>query len=125
MQKKRIWIPYIKILLNAIFIFYAASITFFPHRHHIDEVTIVHSHPYAKDCDGNPSHSHTKADILTIQALTVTELTDFIIWIVALSLPVIVVTVLYATRNDCYCNQCKKLYRLRSPPVSIFYYSSI
>jgi len=53
-----------------LFIGYYGSITLFYHSHLILGDTIVHSHPYKSDSNGNPVHSHTEKGYLTIQFLS-------------------------------------------------------
>jgi hypothetical protein len=53
-----------------LFIFYTCSISLFPHKHIINGIVYVHSHPYEKDSKGNPIHSHTSEQIHTIQILS-------------------------------------------------------
>lgn len=60
----------IKILLPTVFILYFICITFFTHSHVVNGVTIVHSHPYKSDQNGNPMHEHTGSEIQLIQFLT-------------------------------------------------------
>lgn len=57
-------------MLLVIFGLYTCSITFFTHSHIVGGVTIVHSHWYKTDAEGNPTHEHTGAEIQLIQALT-------------------------------------------------------
>lgn len=53
-----------------LFIGYFASINLFYHSHlHLNE-TIVHSHPYNTDANGNPTHSHTGNGFITIQFIS-------------------------------------------------------
>lgn len=60
----------LRVILPVIFITYACSITFFTHTHIVNGVTIVHSHPFLTDEDGNLTHEHTPAEIQLIQVLS-------------------------------------------------------
>ncbi len=60
----------ITIAFLSIFILHTCSITLFPHKHIINGVVYIHSHPYEKDSNGNPKHSHDLGEIYTIQVLT-------------------------------------------------------
>lgn len=108
----------IKIILPIIFIGYACSITFFTHTHIINGVTIVHSHPYAKDQNGNPSHEHTGAEIQLIHTLS----TFFVAGAIALFF----ILKLFLSKKTPYPFQkylsipqtnAVNLFRLRAPPV--------
>ncbi len=62
---------YAKHLLLILFLAYYSSITFFPHSHIVDGVTIVHSHPYnpfSKECP--TKHDHQKSEYVLIQLLS-------------------------------------------------------
>ncbi len=61
----------VRIVLLAIFTFFYISVTFFPHSHIVNGVTIVHSHPYKKLPDKTPlSHSHSNSEFLLIELLS-------------------------------------------------------
>jgi hypothetical protein len=50
---------------------YLGSITFFPHTHIIDGITVVHSHPYKSNPESNQvNHDHSKNGFLLIQFVT-------------------------------------------------------
>jgi hypothetical protein len=49
---------------------YLGSITFFPHTHIVDGVTIVHSHPFKSDKNGLPIHNHTTNGFLLIHFIS-------------------------------------------------------
>lgn len=76
----------LKIALPALFITYACCITFFTHTHIVNGVTIVHSHPYATDEQGNPSHEHTGVEIQLIHTLSTFFVAGLIVWAVVLGL---------------------------------------
>lgn len=58
-------------LLLVILCVYFGSITFFPHTHIVDGVTIVHSHPYKSKSGNIPSdHGHTKDGFVLIRFLS-------------------------------------------------------
>ena len=62
---KRILFGWFLVLL---FSGYIGSITFFPHTHNVDGITIVHSHPYKSHSGNNPiNHNHSKNGFLLIQ----------------------------------------------------------
>jgi len=59
----------LKYFLIVIFIHYYAGSVAFTHVHHFATYTIVHSHPYLPGADGNPHHTHSTAEYLTIMQL--------------------------------------------------------
>jgi hypothetical protein len=52
-----------------LFICFYGSITFFNHTHIVNGDTIVHSHPYKADKEGNPTHQHTSNGYLLIHVI--------------------------------------------------------
>ena len=54
------------IFLLSLFLAFFVSISFFHHTHIVDGNIIVHSHPYKKDSNGNPDHSHSSASFVLI-----------------------------------------------------------
>ena len=58
-------------LLVILFCGYLGSITFFPHTHIVDGISVVHSHPYKSLPENNPAdHHHTKNGFLLIQYIS-------------------------------------------------------
>ena len=53
-------------LLLLLFVSYYGGITLFRHAHQSGENTIVHSHPYSKNCE----HSHSAAEFQFIQQIS-------------------------------------------------------
>lgn len=108
----------IKIILPIIFIGYACSITFFTHTHIINGVTIVHSHPYATDDNGNPSHQHTGAEIQLIHSLSTFYVAGAIVLFFILNLFSTKKIIRY-TRRHLHIPQTslKELFCLRPPPI--------
>ena len=57
--------------LVILFCGYLGSITFFPHTHIVEGITIVHSHPYKSHSENYPiSHNHLKNGFLLIQFIS-------------------------------------------------------
>jgi hypothetical protein len=57
--------------LVILFCGYLGSITFFPHTHIVDGITVVHSHPYKSHSGNYPiNHSHSKNGFLLIQFIS-------------------------------------------------------
>lgn len=61
----------VRIILLAILTFFYISVTFFPHSHTVNGVTIVHSHPHKKLPDKTPvPHSHSNSEFILIEFLS-------------------------------------------------------
>jgi len=73
-----------KIALTAIFMTYVCFITFFTHVHIVNGVTIVHSHPFKSDANGDPLHEHTGAEIQLIHTLSTFFSTGLIVLLIIL-----------------------------------------
>ena len=57
--------------LVLLFCGYLGSITFFPHTHIVDSISVVHSHPYKSLPGSNPAdHHHTNNEFLLIQFIS-------------------------------------------------------
>lgn len=67
---KRIITEILKYLLLSIFAGYIGVISFYTHVHIENGVTVVHSHPFHKNTDGKPFHSHTQLEFQLIKLLT-------------------------------------------------------
>lgn len=107
----------IKVMFLVIFIFHTYSITFFPHRHSIEGVEIIHSHPYKKDCHKQPMHSHSWAEITTIQELTkilTTGLFQGFVWEIISQTYIQIEP--QATNLTVFFEEAKSL-KLRAPPI--------
>jgi hypothetical protein len=52
-----------------LFLGFFGSNTFFTHSHIVDGNTIVHSHPFKKDQNGNPTHQHSAKGYLLIHII--------------------------------------------------------
>jgi len=73
-------------LCIALFAGYYAGITFFPHTHIINGVTIVHSHIHADSHHDTNSGEHTEQCITLIAAISQLHYVDFLCSIVSLPL---------------------------------------
>lgn len=76
----------LKIALPVIFIAYFCSITFFSHSHVVNGVTIVHSHPYKTDANGNPTHEHSGNELQLIAVFSTFFVAGAIIFTILLNL---------------------------------------
>lgn len=107
----------IKIILPIVFISYVSCISFFTHTHIINGVTIVHSHPFLKDSQGNPDHTHTSAEVQLIQILSSYQTGDQIVPIILLSALCCVVAVLFIKNSITTAKQnFKEVHIVRPPP---------
>lgn len=105
-------------LLLVVFLAFYASITLFPHVHHIGNEYIVHSHPFKKDSKGNPvGHSHTKGQLRVIHLLS-----SFISTCITIAIAHKVIRTLIAVFEISQYKsflQAKEfnIYLLRAPPI--------
>ncbi|MDD2960853.1 MAG: hypothetical protein PHR45_02080 [Muribaculaceae bacterium] len=100
----------IAIFLLILFIGYFGNNTFFTHVHYINNIAIVHSHPF-----GGANHTHSSASLNTISLLNSVTL----ISAVSATIGIIVLHILYTLKY----NRCPKRgsiaithYSLRAPP---------
>jgi len=110
----------LKIILAIIFIGYACSISFFSHAHVVNGVTIVHSHPYLSDENGNSNHEHSGVELQLIQFLSIFFSTAFILFSFLLGLFSLKKRV-FSIKRYFFLRQNtpKGLFRLRPPPVFV------
>jgi glucan phosphoethanolaminetransferase (alkaline phosphatase superfamily) len=104
------------IALLLIFIFYTCSIALFPHKHIINGVVYVHSHPYERDSKGNPKHSHTLDQICTIQILSCLLFIPFIFCDFLKKIAIYVIILISGILNFHGCILVFRDLRLRAPP---------
>lgn len=110
----------LRIFLPALLILFFVFTTAFPHVHIMDNVAIVHSHPYKKDCNGNPTHTHTWSQIYLIQALSNYQITTVIIFFVLLGITLLKYTIVFTPVYRFFQQKNNTdLYRLRPPPISL------
>ena len=108
----------LKIVLLIIFCLYTSSITFFTHSHIVNGVTIVHSHFYLADDEGNPTHEHSGAEIQLIQHLSTYFVFGLIAAAIILGWLTLRATTLFVNQDCIYKqNLYQKYFRLRAPPV--------
>lgn len=102
-----------------IFMQYSACISFFMHSHIVNGVTIIHSHPYQADDNGNPTHGHTTAELQLINVLSSFHFVLIFVALVLLIRPLIYKKLFIPKKQD-YIFVKKYTFRfLRPPPVSI------
>lgn len=97
-----------------LFVSYWAAITLFVHPHVVNGVTIVHSHPFAKD-----KHTHSEAQFQLIDLLNSFSTTecDLTPWIFV-AMPIL--PVVYRLPGSCPIHSVRaiRLFSLRAPPAS-------
>lgn len=101
-----------KFLMPVIFIMYWAGATLFIHKHTIDGVSIVHSHPFS-----DASHHHSKGDLKWIDMLTHTAFEEApdvpsVAFVAAYS-----IILLYAVPQAFAGRKAFTHIRLRAPPA--------
>lgn len=106
--------PILRAFFPLLFVSYWAAITLFVHPHVVNGVTIVHSHPFAKD-----KHTHSEAQFQLIDLLNTFSTTecDLASWtFVAMpTLPAV-----YRLPDACPIHSVRliRLFSLRAPPTS-------
>lgn len=99
---------------------YYGSITLFPHVHHVGNITIVHSHPFHSDSNGDPiEHSHSKNQYIFIDFLT-HFVSTFIVFYAGLT---VIRAIIHKIETEQYINYLKPVEYcsnlLRAPPLKI------
>lgn len=100
-------------LLLVLFVGYFAGITFFPHKHIINNQVIVHSHPFS----GSESHSHTTNVINLLVQLSVFATKLLVIGVSLVAFFVLFNIVSKTYTNTYIRNNCLLTNFLRPPPV--------
>ena len=113
----------IKVAFLAIFILHTCSITLFPHKHVIDGIVYVHSHPYQKGSNGNPTHTHDLAQAYTIQVLTHISVIPFIFFTFPQKITIYLRTINTRILNLLHFILSVGSLRLRAPPAIITHHS--
>lgn len=116
-QLRKFLVP-LRMFFLGIFVLYALSINFFFHSHVINGVTIVHSHPYSANDDGEPIHSHTVAELQLIHQLSSFSVTSTIILAIILGVFLtLTLTIPIQTKPNYNSLSQKGIFRLRPPPL--------
>ncbi|HOG18929.1 MAG TPA: hypothetical protein PKW37_00610 [Salinivirgaceae bacterium] len=112
---------YVKHLLLILFLAYYSSITFFPHSHIVDGVTIVHSHPYNPFSEESPTkHNHQKSEYVLIQLLSYFVTTVSFGAILFVAIKVNFKDVIYPKNDEVFSNLhffCSNGFR--APPLAV------
>lgn len=111
-----------KVAFLAIFILHTCSITLFPHKHIIDGIVYVHSHPYQKDKNSNPAHTHDMSQFYTIQVLTHIAVIPFIFFTFPQKITVYIRTINAKALDLFHYILLISSLRLRAPPSLISIY---
>ncbi len=87
--------------LLIIFCGYFTSVTFFPHTHIVDGVTIVHSHPYKSHSGNVPvNHNHSKDGFILIHFISHFKVTaPVIFFVIAIFVKVLNTRILFPDTN--------------------------
>ncbi len=111
----------LQLILLVLFIGYYGSITFFPHSHNVNGVTIVHSHPYKSEKGSDPLRlPHTDKEIMLIQALSLFITGSFVIWFLVLILKSVLQKSIIPLSFDGYAEPGGYInYALRAPPIDM------
>lgn len=108
---------FLKIIFPVIFISYACCISFFFHTHIVNGVTIVHSHPFSTDDNGDTGHEHTGVQFELIQTLSVFFIAGLIAFSLFLKLITPVKCKIYYKPSAVFSSVSPEgISRLRPPP---------
>ncbi|MDH8701131.1 hypothetical protein M2138_000470 [Dysgonomonadaceae bacterium PH5-43] len=118
-QLRKLHIP-IKASIVLMFAYYIASVSFFSHSHVINCVTIVHSHPFAKDSEGNPTHQHTGTELQLIEHLSSIVFPAIIFVATTISILLVLKNVVASKNVKPFIpSNSEEAYRQRPPPYLI------
>jgi hypothetical protein len=103
-----------------LFLAFFGSTNFFNHTHIVDGDTIVHSHPYKKDKNGNPTHQHSTKGYLLIHIIknfTTTAVASALF----ITIPVKLIDKIPSNKNSSIVHKLSiRPNSFRGPPVRIF-----
>ncbi len=107
--------------LLLLFTGYYGSISFFYHSHIILGDTIVHSHPYKSDNNGNPLHSHSEKGYMTIQMLSFFPAYSILIIYAFRNNATVIYELITTTSEGAENNALHYSYSLRAPPSGLIF----
>lgn len=114
-MKKKILIQSIKWFLPLLFITFINGKFFFTHSHSIDDLIVVHSHPYSKS--ENTTHNHTTNEFIAIEFHTHGHTTAAIIPHIEINSPIqYLVHHDYSYDDTIDFSQSTHTFLLRAPP---------
>ncbi len=106
-----------------LFIGYYSSITFFPHSHNFNGVTIVHSHPFRiADKNDSPKSSHTNSELVIIQNLSEFVTPALLTFLIAIAFRFVTYQLLVFSLCEVYTEPFNNRGNsLRAPPVQNYF----
>ena len=107
-----------------LFLGFFTSTTFFNHAHFVDGNTIVHSHPYKKDINGNPIHQHSAKGYLLIHIIKNYVSLAVANIIIALVLLKLVPKIFSGCTSSFACQLSKCPISLRGPPAWLRWFNT-
>lgn len=115
---KRLSLNIMRYFLPILFVSYLASFIFFPHKHVVDGVTIVHSHPFKKGA----AHTHTTIELLQIHLLShLTADGAAVVCALSLFIPFLLSLLPERLQDVRYHAPYHGIVGLRAPPVYSFF----
>ncbi len=106
---------YIKWLLPLLFIFFINGKTLYTHAHVIDDILVVHSHPFKKG-ETTP-HNHTSKELIAIDFHTHSYSTDAIIPHIEINSPLFIfIQHSYKQKDKTFLSAENSNVLLRAPP---------
>jgi len=109
-----------KYFLLVIFLGYYISITLFPHIHNVNNINIVHSHPYKTNSDNQPiNHQHSEAEFFLIHVLSYFVATSLAIYFSFKIIRIISQKIIIKRDDDFFILKEFCVHLLRAPPLKI------
>lgn len=114
-KRKKAFIHIIKWFLPLLFILFINGKALFTHAHVIDDIVVVHTHPFKKS--EKSTHNHTTKELIAIEFHTDGHSTDVVIENVEINSPLSIVDEHKFTRKDnFFSSKENNNVLLRAPP---------
>lgn len=114
-NKKEIFIHFIRWFLPLLFIFFINGKSFFTHTHIVDDIVVIHSHPFKKS--EKTTHNHTTKEFVAIEFHTHGHFTDVTIHQVEIKSPLSnIAKAEYIRKENLFSSEENRNVLLRAPP---------
>ena len=114
-MRRKLLEQYVKWLLPLLFIFFINGKTLYTHAHVIDDILVVHSHPFKKG-ESTP-HNHTSKELIAIDFHTNSHSTDAIIPHIEINSPIFTFSCHdYIQKDKVFLSAENNNVLLRAPP---------
>lgn len=116
-MKRKITHSIKKWFLLVLFASYVSGISFFTHKHTVNHVVYVHSHPYKKGA--NDKHTHTQNELHILDLFYHTTITDEVVPEIDLADHSLPDAIVYRNLYESFLTRGKKgTVLLRAPPAA-------